>query len=326
MISSDDKRGLYPAIEPMEFFHLKVSCAHEIYVERCGNSQGIPIVFLHGGPGGGCKPDHRRYFDPEIYNIILLDQRGSGRSLPHGKVEGNTTQLLVEDLESVRCHFEIDDWCLFGGSWGVTLALTYAQAHQHKVAGMILRGSFLGQDENVDWFFGNGANRFLPREWHEFLQTMNFNNYESIKDQLYNNIFSEDEALVRVTAKAWEKWSGAVVMFSLSSSGIDNSNSPVDSAIVKARLEFHYAKNQYFLTRNQLLLNAHTLLDIPTYIIHGARDLTCLPENAWNLHNALPSSNVEFLHNAGHLGSEADMIDALVRATESLANNLSLTR
>ncbi len=322
MTDKDEKRTLYPAIEPLEFRHLKVTFGHEIYIERCGNSEGIPIIFLHGGPGGGCKADHRRYFDPEIYNIILMDQRGSGRSLPYGKIKGNSTDLLIEDMERVRCHFNLDQWTLFAGSWGVTLALAYAQAYPSRVSAMVLRGAFLGQDDNVDWFFGNGANWFLPQQWNEFFEEMQFNDMESIKDQLYNRIFSEDVNVVAKTAKAWEKWSGAVVMFSLSSPGFDNNNSVDESAIVKAKIEFHYAKNQYFLKKNELLKNIGLVPDVPISIIHGARDLTCLPENAWKLHKMLPTSTVRFLHSAGHLGSERDMVDALVQATDSLSKQL----
>ena len=322
MTNIDNKRELFPSIEPTDSFHLKVSFGHEIYIERCGNSSGLPIVFLHGGPGGGCKADHRRYFDPDIYNIILVDQRGSGRSRPHGGVEGNTTQLLIEDLETVRCYFRFEKWSLFAGSWGVTLALAYGQMHPSRISGMVLRGTFLGRDDNVDWFFENGANRFLPMEWSDFLREMDFSEVKPIKEQLHDKIFSKNTKLVEKTAKAWEKWSGAVVMFSLKSTGVEMGNTVSESAIAKARIEFHYAKNHYFLTPDQLLLNASRLPDIPVYIIHGSRDLTCLPENAWILHKSLPSSNIEFLHNAGHLGSEPDMIDALVRATDSLSNDL----
>jgi proline iminopeptidase len=322
MSNSDDKRELFASIEPADSLHLKVSFGHEIYVERCGNPNGLPIVFLHGGPGGGCKVDHRRYFDPAIYNIILVDQRGSGRSRPYGEVEGNTTQLLIEDLETIRCYFHLEKWSLFAGSWGVALALAYGQMYPSRVSGMVLRGTFLGRDDNVEWFFGNGANRFLPEEWSEFVREMDFGITKPIRDQLYDKIFSKNNKLVEKTARAWEKWSGAVVMFSLKSAGVGISNNASESAIAKARIEFHYAKNHYFLSPNQLLLNASSIPDIPIYIVHGSRDLTCLPENAWSLHKSLPSSSIEFLHNAGHLGSEQDMIDALVRATESLSNDL----
>jgi proline iminopeptidase len=237
-------------------------------------------------------------------------------------VEGNTTQLLIEDLETVRCYFGLEKWSLFAGSWGAALALAYGQMHPSRISGMVLRGTFLGRDDNVDWFFENGANRFLPTEWSDFLREMNFSASKPIKEQLHDKIFSKNIKLVEKTAKAWEKWSGSVVMFSLKSTGIEMSNLVSKSAIAKARIEFHYAKNHYFLTPNQLLLNATCIPEIPIYIIHGSRDLTCLPENAWNLHKALPSSNIEFLHNAGHLGSEEDMIDALIRATDSLSHDL----
>lgn len=322
MTNVDSKRELFPSIEPTDSLHLKVSFGHEIYVERCGNSNGLPIVFLHGGPGGGCKSDHRRYFDPGIYNIILLDQRGSGRSRPYGGVEDNTTQLLIEDLETVRCYFGLEKWSLFAGSWGVALALAYGQMHPSRISGMVLRGIFLGRDDNVDWFFENGANRFLPTEWSDFLREMDFSTAKPIKDQLYDKIFSKNIKIVQKTAKAWEKWSGAVVMFSLKSTAVGIGDVASESAIAKARIEFHYAKNRYFFAPNELLLNANRIPDIPIYIVHGSRDLTCLPENAWNLHQSLSSSNIEFLHNAGHLGSEKDMIDALVRATDSLSNDL----
>ncbi len=328
-------RKLYPASKPLSSEQLEVGGGHTIHVEQAGSAGGIPVVFLHGGPGSGCKPDHHQFFDPDRYRVVLIDQRGAGRSRPYGGVENNTTDLLIDDLEAVRQHFGIEAWLLFGGSWGATLALAYAQRCPQRVLAMILRGTFLARLTDVEWFFGQGANRLLPRQWQYFLDSVGPLPASGLADTLHRAIFSADEAEVHRVAAAWEAWSGAVVMFSIDQAGSGTStsgstdsaaatrNCASESAISKARIEMHYAHHRYFLAENQLLEEASALPRVPIHIIHGARDLTCPAEAAWRLHRAVPHSTLEILRSAGHLSSETPMVDALVRATDAMAKKLA---
>ncbi len=317
-------RLLYPPLAANLTLQLDVGDGHSLHVERCGNPNGIPVVFLHGGPGSGCKPDHRQFFAPQAYDIILFDQRGAGRSTPYGEVEHNDTATLVADMEKIREHFGIRQWLVFGGSWGATLALTYAETHPERVLGLVLRGSFLARQRDLAWFAGEGANRLLPVQWQRFVDNVGVAVDQHLIERMHSAIFSSDESAVERTARAWDAWSTAVVMFSLESGG-DTGMSDKTSAIAKCRIEMHYAANDYFLTDNQLLRDAHRLPRVPITIIHGARDLTCTAESGWALHRALPHSRFEILRTAGHLASEAPMVDALVRATDEMAGELSGT-
>lgn len=318
-------RVLYPAREPTTVEHLELGGGHRVYVEVSGAEEGIPVVFLHGGPGSGCKADHRQFFDPKHYRVVLFDQRGSGRSTPYGGVENNTTQWLIDDMEAIRQHFDIDKWMLFGGSWGASLALAYAEAHPAQVSAMILRGSFLARRQDVDWFFGHGANRLLPQAWARFVETVGCHDVTDLAGYLHDAVFNGDSSTVERVARAWEAWSGAVVMFSIDQSGDGGgSGGSPDSAIAKARLELHYARNGYFIDENQLLSKAHQLPNVPTQIIHGARDITCPAESAWLLHQALPHSKLDVLRTAGHLSSERPMVDALVRASDAMVAELAV--
>lgn len=314
-------RGLYPTQNVLSAEMLDVGGGHAIHVEHCGSESGIPVVFLHGGPGSGCKADHRQFFDPERYHIVLIDQRGSGRSKPFGGVENNTTKLLVEDLERVREHFDIDQWVLFGGSWGATLALAYAESWPQRVLGMILRGSFLARRCDVEWFFGQGANRLLPQQWQRFVDHVELQAGADICQYLHDGIFSSDPKVVERVAAAWDAWSGAVVMFSIDKADGTGAG-PIATAIAKARIEMHYAHNRYFMKENQLLEQSSSLPHVPTTLVHGARDLTCPADSAWLLHRAIGDSKLEILRTAGHLSSERPMIDALVRATDTMAKLL----
>lgn len=315
-------RKLYPAIEPHDSGHLDVGDGHRVYYERCGTKGALPVVFLHGGPGSGCKPDHRQFFDARRYDIVLLDQRGSGRSTPWGGVEANDTPSLVADLEALRAHLGLEAWILFGGSWGATLALAYAQAVPGRVLGMVLRGSFLARRRDVAWFFGEGANRLLPVQWDTFLDAVGEPGDGDMPAHLHRALFAAERATVERTARAWEAWSGAVVMFSLDNAG-GGGVGPLDAAIAKARIEMHYAVNHYFLAENALLDGAGRLPSVPVHIVHGARDLTCPAESAYALHGAIPGSTLEILPTAGHLSGEAPMVDALVRAGDAFADRLA---
>lgn len=332
-------RSLYPAIDPNVSGHLDVGSGHRVYFERCGSPGGIPVVFLHGGPGSGCKADHRQFFDPHRYDIVLMDQRGAGRSTPFGGVEANDTQQLIADLETLREHLSLDRWLLFGGSWGATLALAYAQAFPQRVLGMVLRGSFLARRRDVQWFFSDGASRLLPAQWHAFCDRIGDPGDTDMVQWLHRGIFSSDRQTVERVARAWEAWSGAVVMFSINGAqggspspgdgagqGADDAavGEPVvsESAITKARIEMHYARHAYFLAENQLLERSGELPRVPVHIVHGARDLTCPAEAAWALHRAIPGSTLEILRTAGHLSSETPMTDALVRASDAFAERI----
>lgn len=312
---------LYPSIQPLGSDLLDVGGGHRVYVEHCGNPDGIPVVFLHGGPGSGCKADHRQFFDPARYHVVLLDQRGSGRSTPYGATDANTTPDLCDDLERVREHYAIDRWMLFGGSWGAALALAYAQRHPRRVSAMVLRGSFLARRDDVGWFFGGGVNRLLPRQWQAFRDATGIDMAGDVVGQMHDALFGDDRGLVERFARAWEVWSGEVVMYSLNEVGAAAPGS-LDAAVAKARIELHYAVNGYFLDEGQLLRDCGRLPQVPVRIIHGARDITCPAESAFELHQAIAGSELEILRTAGHLSSETPMIDALVRAADELARTL----
>lgn len=321
-------RELYPALTPFSSEMLDVGNGHRVYLEQCGNPNGLPVVFLHGGPGSGCKPDHRQFFDPARYHVIIFDQRGSGRSEPAGEVSANTTDLLVSDMELIRERLHLDAWVLFGGSWGATLALAYAEAHPERVLGMVLRGSFLARKQDVRWFFADGANHLLPRQWQRFVDSVGLTAELDPLALMYAQVFSDDEAVVNRAAAAWEQWSGAVVMFSIDQAGGDANQKMTaqptasPSAIHKARIEMHYAHHAYFMQENALLEGLQRIPDVPVTIVHGARDLTCPAESAWLLHQGIAGSKLEILRTAGHLSSEKPMIDALVRASDSMADAL----
>ncbi|MGZ4957947.1 MAG: prolyl aminopeptidase [Methylomonas sp.] len=307
---------LYPEILPFHTFFLETGCTHRVYVERSGNPAGIPVIFLHGGPCSGTKPDHRRFFDPERYHIILMDQRGCGKSEPFGELQGNTTQDLIDDMERIRQQLRIEQWLLFGGSWGGALALLYAQQHPQRVLAMILRGVFLARQADMDWFLGNGVNRIYPQQWQDFSSSIPATAGTSLMQGLYETVFGNDDAAARRAAQQWQAWGGQVALgndFSFSDQPID------DQALMQVRMEVHYAKHGYFIAENQILENCAVLQDIPAMIIHGQNDLTCPLEAGWRLHQALPHAQYIVLPNAGHIAKGEDMIGALVSAADEMA-------
>lgn len=309
--------SLYPEISPFHTFLLETGGIHQVYVEQSGNHAGIPVIFLHGGPCSGTKPDHRRFFDPAHYHIILMDQRGCGLSLPFGEMQDNTTQDLLEDMERIRQQLRIEQWLLFGGSWGGTLALLYAQRHPERVLAMILRGVFLARQADMDWFLGNGVNRIYPQQWQEFLDCVPTTPEANLLQGLCDAIFGEDDDAARRAAKQWQAWGGLVA---LGNEFIPDTEPVTDQALQQVQMEVHYAKNGYFIAENQILENCAVLQDIPTIIIHGQNDLTCPLEAGWRLHLALPQARYIVLPNAGHIARGEEMIDALVSATDDMAN------
>lgn len=315
---------LYPELFPYRTFFLETGSQHSVYVELSGNPGGIPVVFLHGGPCSGTKPDHRRFFHPEKYNIILFDQRGCGQSLPFGELENNTTQDLIADMERIRHHLGIETWLVFGGSWGGALALLYAQQYTDRVSGLIIRGVFLARRQDMDWFVSMGANRIYPERWQCLADCVPPEQSENFIDGLWSAINGGDESLWKRVAFAWQAWNGQLAMgkaFSpLPQADVET---VTETAIQQVRMELHYAINRYFIVEDQILENCGLLQAIPTTIIHGRYDLVCPMEAGLSLYRAMSHADFIVLPNAGHIAQHEEMIDALVGATDSFAGILN---
>jgi proline iminopeptidase len=321
--------SLYPPLEAADSFFLETDSLHRVYVEECGNAAGLPTIFLHGGPGSSCKAYHRQFFDPARYRAILFDQRGCGRSTPHGAVERNDTQALIDDMEAIRTRLGVERWLVFGGSWGATLALAYAESHPERVSGLILRASFLARQCDVDWFFKEGVNRIFPDYWSELLESFTPEEQADLVAACYRRMQGADEVRRLSTARAWAAWTGRVVTYLLSPGSQAQAPAPAPGSEEAARLigevaiETHYAWHHYFLRPDQLLRESDRLPRVPITIIHGRRDMTCTLEASWALHQRRPDARFEIVPEAGHLASEPAMIDALVRATDEMAARLA---
>ena len=317
---SDQKRAvqyLYPPIDPYDQRMLDVGQGHRVYVEQCGNPAGLPVVVLHGGPGGGCSPSMRRYFDPEFYRIILFDQRGCGRSRPHASVMNNTTWHLVDDIEMIRRTLEIDAWIVFGGSWGATLALIYAQAHPARVRNLVLRGVFLMTQRELDWFYGGGAGRFWPEVWSRFEALIAEDERGDLIGASHRRVFSGDMSTETRFARAWSSWENALA--SIHSTGMGG-EAPGDYARAFARLENHYFTNAGFLEFDgQILAHAGRIKHIPGTIVQGRYDMICPPESAYALSRAWPPADLKLIRNAGHALSEPGISAELVRTMDRIA-------
>ncbi|MDX2085438.1 MAG: prolyl aminopeptidase [Candidatus Melainabacteria bacterium] len=310
---------LYPAIEPYHTFQLPVSARHTLYVEAVGNPQGIPVVFLHGGPGAGCSSDHRRIFDPERFHIILFDQRGCGRSTPHACLEENTTWDLVADMERIRERLGIDRWLVFGGSWGSTLALAYGQTHPERTAGLILRGIFLCRPEEFRWFYQEGCHWIFPDAWQHYLAPIPPEEQHDLMRAYYQRLTHPSADVQLEAARAWSIWEGATCHLKPNPATIENFGSEA-MALSLARIECHYFMNGCFFEEpNQLLTQAHRLADIPTWIVHGRYDVVCPVKNAWDLHQVMPHAKLIITPDAGHAYSEPSTLDALITATNQYA-------
>ena len=314
---------LFPEIECNYSTKLDVGDDHRIYVEEAGSRDGMPVIFLHGGPGSGCNPNHRRYFNPEKYRIVIFDQRGCNRSSPAGSVEHNTTQHLLADIEAIRRHLEIDKWLVFGGSWGATLALLYAETCPERVLGLVLRGSFLARDADLGWFAHHGVSRIFPDYWDDFTREIPDNEQEDIVAAYYSRIHGADRATQEKYARLWSNWATRVVTWNLQITGNNNNGEQdIDKTINEVSIETHYAQNRYFIAENQILDNIHKIPDVPVTIIHGRRDMTCTLETSWLLHKALPKAEFVIVPDAGHLAGEPPMTGALVTATNKMASLL----
>ena len=308
----------YPAIKPYAEHRISVDAPHELYIEECGSPDGIPVLVLHGGPGIGCTVDDRRYFDPSSYRIILFDQRGCGRSTPHGEVTKNKPQLLVEDIETIRKFLKIRKWMLFGGSWGSTLALLYAEAYPRTVMAMILRGIFLGRKKDIQWFYQEGANRLFPDYWAEFIEPIPKKEQKELLRAYYQRLSGENEVARMRAAKAWAGWEGHCAALQPNSHIMTLCKDPYLAACF-AKIACYYMVNNCFLRFNQIIRDISAIKKIPGVIIHGRYDAICSMDNAWTLHNAWPNSDLQVIRDAGHSAMEPGITDALVRATNDLA-------
>lgn len=310
--------NLFPEITPYHTEMLSVSEIHQIYFEECGNPKGYPVVFLHGGPGSGCNPTQRRFFDPHFYRIILLDQRGCGRSTPQGSVEENHTDALVADIEQLKKHLGIEKWLVFGGSWGSTLALTYALAYPQSVTGLILRGIFLSRPSELNWFLGE-IKAFYPEPWEKLLSYLPSNEQKRPLEAYAQRVFSNDIPLAQEAAIHWNAFESAI----MSLLPREPSGNPINAEVelARARVQIHYIKHQCFIGERDLLKEVQTLSRIPTMIIQGRYDMVCPPITAWELKKAMPHAQFEMVADAGHSAIEAGIISALVKATEQFKNN-----
>ncbi|WP_444997424.1 prolyl aminopeptidase [Aliikangiella sp. IMCC44359] len=309
----------YPEIEPYNYFLLDVGHDHQIYVEECGNPDGQPVLFIHGGPGGGCSSNDRRFFDPDVYRIILFDQRGCGRSLPHGSLDFNETQYLVNDIEKIRQKLAIDNWHIFGGSWGSTLSLVYAENHPESVLSLVLRGIFLGRPEDTIWTFSSGgAIRIFPDYWQEYLNALPKSNQSPSIKIAYDLMVGDDKPLAMKVARAWSKWEIRCCTLKPNDEFV-NAATNDESCWTLARHEAHYMVNDCFLSPNEILENSHRIKNIPTTIVHGRYDIVCPFDNAWLLHQALPNSKLIVSETAGHASIEDETKHHLINATQQMS-------
>lgn len=321
-IAAGQKRAvdhLYPATEPFDQRMLEVGDGHRIYVEQCGNPQGAPVVVLHGGPGGGCSPMMRRFFDPEHYRIVLFDQRGCGRSRPHASVESNTSWHLVADIERIRAALGIDRWAVFGGSWGATLALLYAETHPDAVRHLALRGVFLMTRAELDWFYGGGAGQFWPEQWQRFAHMVPEAERSDLISAYHRRLFSGNHGEETRFARAWAGWENALA--SIESDGFTGM-APAEFARAFARLENHYFHHRGFLDSDGYILeHAHRLAEIPGVIVQGRYDMICPPHAAWSLSQVWPRGELRMIPLSGHALSEPLIAAELVRVMDDLRSD-----
>ncbi|AKT39260.1 prolyl aminopeptidase [Chondromyces crocatus] len=310
------KRTLYPELEPYRAGRLRVSDLHEIYYEESGNPRGKPVVFVHGGPGGGTEPKQRRFFDPQAYRIILFDQRGCGRSTPHACLEENTTWHLVADMETLREHLGIERWQVFGGSWGSTLGLAYAQKHPERVTELVLRGIFLLRRQEIEWFYQRGASAMFPDAWEEYLAPIPEAERSNLLMAYHRRLLSTDLTVQRTAARAWSVWEGTTSCLRQNPELIARTQGEVFS-LAFARIECHYFANGGFMEREtQLLDDVDRIRHIPTVIVQGRYDVVCPMESAWALHRAFPEADLRIVADAGHSALEPGTVHELIEATD----------
>ncbi|MGE3065605.1 MAG: prolyl aminopeptidase [Hyphomicrobiaceae bacterium] len=314
-----ERFGLYPPIEPYRHERLSVGSGHDIYVEECGNPRGAPVLIVHGGPGGGCNATMRRYHDPDRYRIILFDQRGCGRSTPHASLDDNTTWALVSDMEVLRERLGIERWQLFGGSWGSTLSLAYAETHPDRVTAMVLRGIFLLRRAELEWFYQDGCGWVFPEAYEEFLKPIPVAERGDLISAYHKRLVHPDRAVQIAAARAWSIWEGSTL--SLLQDPERLKLFAADAyAIAFARIECHYFVNRGFFQRDgQLLIDAENLRDIPGVIVHGRYDMVTPVKSAWDLSRAWPKAELRIVPDAGHAMNEPGIVHELVAATRKFA-------
>jgi proline iminopeptidase len=309
-------RDLYPAIEPYNQGKLKVSDLHTIHYEESGNPQGKPVIFLHGGPGGGIVPMYRQYFDPQQWRIVIFDQRGCGQSTPYAELRENTTWDLVQDIEQLRQKLQIDKWVVFGGSWGSTLALAYAQTHPERCKGLILRGIFLLRSSEIRWFYQAGANHLYPDAWQEYLKPIPLEERDDLLSAYHKRLTSENPEIRLEAARAWSVWEASTSKL-IPSPASQESFARSEFAEAFARIECHYFVNRGFFERdNQLLENIERIRHLPGIIVQGRYDVVCPMISAWELHQAWRSAEFMVIDDAGHSVSEPGIKDALIQACD----------
>lgn len=307
---------LFPELAPYDEFRLRVSAIHELHVEQAGNPKGTPVIFFHGGPGAGVSPIHRRFFDPGFYRVVLFDQRGSGKSTPLGELRENTTRELVADAERIREKLGIERWLVFGGSWGSTLGLAYAEAHTSRVSGLILRGIFLARPQEIAWSFLDGARRVYPDGWDELVSLLTPRERGDVLKAYHRRLTSDDPAIVREAAFAWNLWEERASHL-VPEIEPPASEDEIAREVALARIEAHYFVNESFLSPgDQLLREANRLRGLPGLIVQGRYDMVCPATSAWELQKAWPDARLELIPDAGHSATEPGITKALVAATE----------
>jgi len=316
------RRDLYPAIEPYQSEMVRVSPLHTLYVEQCGNPRGRPALALHGGPGGGISPEMRRFFDPKRYRVVLMDQRGCGRSTPHAELRDNTTWDLIADIERVREKLGIDKWLVFGGSWGSTLALAYAAKHPERVAALVLRGVFLLTKAEIAWFYQNGAGNVFPDAFERYVSVIPENERGDLVSAFHKRLTSPDREERIRAARAWSRWEGETISIAGPSALPTRFN---EDRFVEAfaRIECHYFVNHgFFDSDGWLLQQAPRYRHIPGRVVHGRYDMCTPLASAWALSRVWPAANLEIIHDAGHSSLEPGIVDALVRGTDALIDTV----
>ncbi len=315
-------RPLYPPIEPYVRHTLKVEPPHALYIEECGTPSGIPVLFVHGGPGGGCEPWHRQFFNPDRYRVVLFDQRGCGRSTPHASLAGNNTQALIDDIERIREHLGIERWMLFGGSWGSTLSLLYAQAFPERVTALVLRGIFLCRREDIAWFYQHGASRLFPDAWQDFVAPVPEDQRDDMVAAYYRLLTGQDEIRRLAAARAWSVWEGTTSTLNRKPSLVEHfADSHV--ALSMARIECHYFVNDAFIRPNQIIEDADRLANIPGRIVHGRYDVVCPVDQAVALSRAWPRAELDIIPASGHSAGEPAIAEALLAATDYFSDRLA---
>ena len=312
---------LFPELKPYARYQIKVSDIHELYVDEAGNPDGIPVLFVHGGPGGACDASSRRFYDPAEFRIITFDQRGCGRSTPHGELRDNTTAHLIDDMEVIRNQLNIDKWVLFGGSWGSTLSLLYAIQFPERVLAMVLRGIFLCRKKDFAWLYEEGANRLFPDAWEDFSQHIPAEERQDLLSAYMKRLTGDDELVRMAAAKAWSAWEGSCSKLRPSPETLAKFTKP-HNALALARIEAHYFMSQGFVEENHILKNVSSISAIPGRIIHGRYDIVCPLDNAHSLHKLWGNSELHIVRDAGHSASEPGNIDALLRAVQDIAREL----